>query len=1087
MDQPNVEGAGGADYRAGVPSFGEIVERSLALLERRRRVSHTALRLEFRLDDATFAALRDELVDVLGAADDDGRVFSARASRDADAAQPEHAPPPAPPAAESPAPEPEPEAAPEPAAEAPEPPAAADPEGDPLTVLLCDLVETAELLALDTDRRSAITTRVHAVCEEAARRQRGHVQPWISDGIAIFFGYQQAHDDDALRAVRSGWEILRTLAPTREAIEREFDLRVAVRLGIATGTAPGGDAGGFGETPRLAGRVQAAGTADHVTLDEATRERTSEHFEFEAAADGVFELRGPRQTAAAAPRAPIALVGRTGEHALLRALAERAADGQRAAILVSGEAGVGKTRLLQALSDSARDDLDMAVLHCTSSPYHRGSALHPLLAGLRRHWQLEGAEASARLAERAAGLSGGERTIAMLAALLGVALPDNVAPLRAMSARRRRRESLEVLAEALCVEARRTPLLLVVEDLHWADPTTLELIATLLDGPREIALMLALSARREFLPPPSASLQRVELGRLEADDCARLARLVAGEHALPEDVAAQIASRANGSPLFAEELTRTVVTLQPSEELTAATTLYSCLMARLDRDTTARSVAQLAATIGREFDVSLLQAVGGIEPSALDWGLERLVEEDVLVSSGPGRYAFGHALLQDAARSSLRQETLREYNLQIARALLASFPHVAAAEPERVARHFEYAGELPRSVSYWQQAGMQALAEHALREASGHFERALELTARTPDGDERRAAELALRVLAGLTVALQRGWDAPGAVAHYARAEQLSRTVAGSPTLFRALLGLADNHLISGRIEAAHALSRAQAKVAEAAGDREFVLEAECEAGTALLHLGRFRDALPRLARAIELYDAAGADSHTRRLGRNSAAIALAHRGIALACRDDREGARYAIAQAAALLRANRHPFSQAWVQCAAAAAALICGEREVVRRESAVALKIATEEGFDEWLAAASVLHGWALVQAGEHDEGAEQCRRGVERWAGGGVVIERPFLHGLLADALRRAGDVDFGLISIEEALTACAGGERWCAPELHRIRAELLLTYGDRHGALRSAKTAVGLAQRSAAGAWERRAAATLARVNGTPAVA
>ncbi|HEV2786318.1 MAG TPA: AAA family ATPase, partial [Solirubrobacteraceae bacterium] len=836
-----------------MPTFGEIVERSLALLERRRRVSHTALRLEFALDDTTFAALRDELVDVLGAADDDGRVLAARNG---------HAP-----TQEQSPPAPAPRALPAEAAEPVEPAEPAGSSRELVTVLLCDLAETPALAALDAEARSVVTTRFATVCGEVAGRRRGHVQPWISDGVAIFFGHHGAQDDDALRAVRCGWEILRALDTARAGIERDFGLSVCARLAVATGPAAGA-ADTFGDTPRLAGRVQAGGAPDSVTVDGATQERASAHFAFEPVTGGLFELSGQLAGGVGTRRAPTPLVGRASERSLLRALAERAAAGSRAAVLIRGEAGIGKTRLVDELAARACDDLGVTLLHCISSPYHRGSPLHPLLAGLRRHWQLDGPQASARLAEHALGLPGGDRAVALLAAQLGVALPDRIAPLPEMSPRRRRRETLAVLAAALTAEARHAPLLVVVEDLHWADPTTLELIGTLLDGPREVALMLALTARSEYMPPPSTSMQRIELGRLDADDSRRLAEAVAAEDALPDGLAAELAQRAGGSPLLVEELTRTVLATQDPAAAGAAT-LYGCLMARLDRDTPARSVAQLAATIGRGFDVALLEAVGGIERSALDWGLERLVQEDLVAPVGAGSYAFRHTLLQEAARSSLGKEVLREHNLRIARALKESFPHVAAAEPERVARHLEYGGSLPPSVRRWRQAGLQALHQHALREATGHFQRALDLTARTPDGDERRSAELSLRVLAGLAIAMQDGWDSPPAVAHYARAEQLSHHVTGAPMLVRCMLGLTTHQIVAGRLEEALALAREQVKVAERARDRELVLEAECEAGAALLYLGRHRDALPRFARSIELYDPAGHREHVRRYGRN--------------------------------------------------------------------------------------------------------------------------------------------------------------------------------------------------------------------------
>jgi len=1038
------------------PTFGEIVERSLAVLERRRRVSHTALRLEFSLDDATFAALREELVVVLGAAADDGRILTAR---DAAAAR-----------------------APAPAGE----PAAGEPRAR-ITVLLCDLADGADLDALGADARAALTARLHAICGEVAARLRGHVQPWVSDGVAIFFGHPRAQDGDALRAVRCGWEILRTLAAAREAVEREFGLPLCVRIGIATGAAGDGDgADAFGDTPRVAGRVQTAAAPDRLTVDAATHEHVATHFAFEpVTAEGLHAVSAPLDADAGARHAPTPLVGRSGERALLQALAERTADGTRSAVLIRGEAGVGKTRLLDALAETASETLGMALLHCEASPYHRGSALHPLLTGLRRHWQLDGAEASARLAQHARSLPGGDRAVALLAGMLGVAQPDGTAALFEMSPPRRRRESLAALAAALVAEAHRAPLLLVVEDLHWADPTTIELIAALLDGPREVALMVALTARREFVPPASAALQRIELGRLDADESRRLVELVAAEGTLPDGLAAQLAERAGGSPLLAEELTRTQLATQDAPDAIAST-LYGCLMARLDRDSTARAVAQLAATIGREFDVTLLEAIGGIERSALDWGLERLVEEDVVEPTAPGRYAFRHSQLQDAARSSLRQASLREHNLRIARTLIASFPHVAAAEPERVARHLEYAGELPESIAHWREAGVQALAQHALGEATGHFERAIELTKRTPDGDERRCAELSLRVLAGQSLAARLSPSAPVSLAHFERAEQLAHDLEGSTELLHSMLRLTRHHLTGGRIEDGLALARRQIAVAAAARDREFVLEAECEAGSALVALGRHREALPHLARAIELYDPAAHSGHAQRFGRNPAAVAYAHRGLALACRNDRAGARDAIAQAAAILRADPHPYSQAWIQCAAAAAALICDQREVVLRESAVGIRIAGDEGFDDWLGQASVLHGWALVQGGEIDAGLEECRRGAAQWAANGAIVLRPLLQGLLGDALARAGEYGPGLTALDDALASSAAGAHWCDPELHRLRAELLLGAGDRRGALRSAQTAVALAKRSAAAGWERRGVATLARVNSAAAV-
>ena len=597
--------------------------------------------------------------------------------------------------------------------------------------------------------------------------------------------------------------------------------------------------------------------------------------------------------------------------------------------------------------------------------------------------------------------------------------------------------------------------------------------------------MLALTARSDYVGPANPSLQRIELGRLDAEESLRLVERVAAEGRLPDGVAADLAARAGGSPLLAEELTRTVLATQDPDPTLA--TLYGCLMARLERDTTARAVAQLAATIGREFDVTLLHAIGTIERSALEWGLERLVQEDVVVEAGPGRYAFRHVLLQDAARSSQRKRALRSHNLQIARALLAHFPHVAAAEPERVARHLEYAGELPEAVRHWRAAGEQALGEHALSEAAGHFARAIELNARTPDGPPRRAAELGLRGLAGRAIAAREGWGAAAAVAHFAHAERLSRDVEATPETFAALARLTAHRMISGRIDDAMALAQVQRDIAGAARDADLLLDSECAYGAALGHLGRHREALKHLAVAYELYDGGRHRRPAAHGGVDAATLALGYRAVSFACRSDAEGAHSDLAVAMELLRAHPHPASRAWLHGAAATVAHIGGDREGTLREASAQLQIAADEDLDDRRAHAQALIGWARVAGGQLDGGLAQLREGVALWTAGGAIVQRPFLHGLLADALARTGDAYGALCALDDALSWVAQGERWYEPELHRMRAELLLERGDLTGAQRSAGMAVSLARRMVAGTWERRAAATFARTGHGSAVA
>jgi hypothetical protein len=447
-----------------------------------------------------------------------------------------------------------------------------------------------------------------------------------------------------------------------------------------------------------------------------------------------------------------------------------------------------------------------------------------------------------------------------------------------------------------------------------------------------------------------------------------------------------------------------------------------------------------------------------------------------------GRYALRHVLLQDVARSSLRRNGLRAHNLRIARTLLERFPAVAAAEPERVARHLEYAGELVESVSHWERAGVDAQRAAAHREAIAYYERGLMLAGRMASTPQRVAIELSLRVLAARAVAAADGWTHPAAVAHRRRADALGTLVEHGPQTLRATLGLTRQQILEGRVTDALASAEAGVKAVHGAGEPELELEAACELGGALMLAGHPRRALAQIDRAFELYDPGRDRSHALSFGRDPAAIALTYRALALAACDDRDGARAAAAAAAQILRARRHPFSEAWVHCGAATAALVCGEREVVGRESALALEIAEREGFAGWHAHASVLHGWARVHAGEHVAGLGELRRGVGAWDATGAAILRPWHACLFGAALFVCGEAAEGLAVIDDGLEAVAGGERWCEPELHRCRAELLRAGGKRDRASASAQQAIVSARKMSAPAWERRAQRTLAGVDG-----
>jgi class 3 adenylate cyclase/tetratricopeptide (TPR) repeat protein len=967
-----------------------------------------------------------------------------------------------------------------------------------LTVLMCDLVASTPLSeSLDPEDLSGVMSRYVEIVNGVIRRFGGHISQWAGDGVVVYFGFPRAREDDAERAVRCGMEIVAAIEAAGAELEREHGVALAVRVGINSGTTVvGGEAadshGGtlaYGDAPNIAARIQSACAPGTVAVGERTHRLIAGSFAFRAL--GPHSLKGVAEPVelyrpvasreevgrfeARAVRGLAPLVGRSAERTVLRGACERAAGGEVAAVLVSGEPGIGKSRLARAAVATAEESMGMQSIVCECSPFHQGDPLYPLLDGLRRRWMadIEG------LAERLGAIALTDRQTALLIRALGAPVRDADASLETMSSQRERHELLDAVADALHADARRAPLLVVVEDLHWVDPTTLEVLGTLIGG-RDGGLALLLTARPEFVPPWT-ELERLDVGPLDESETLELVRDVAGETA-SEVLVRRMAERAEGVPLFAEELARAVPATGIDDEGDIPNSLYSCLMARLDRDPVAHSVAQLAATIGRRFELPLLSALGELDPPTLREGLEQLLADELICREGEDRCAFRHTLIQEAARGSLLRETRRAYSGRIARTLLERFPDLARAQPERVARHFEGAGELAEAIAQWQQAGVLALEHSAHQEASGHFERALTLAARLPDSANRSRLELELHVLAAIPLVVTQGWTAPALLDHYRRAEELCADVEGAPQLFPTMQGLVAYRIVSGQLEEAVELGCEQVAVAEHAGDRGLILEAECEVANALVFLGRFAQAMPRHERVLALYEPERHHhDHVLMFGRDPGMSAHIHRALARASAGDRAAAWRSVAAATSLVQRWPHPFSEAWCRVDAAFVAHLLDDRAAMIEHAQTALTLSIVEGFPNWEAQASVLLGWARAAGGRVAEGLELARRGVEGWERGGAVLARAELLGLLADTLRMAGQIEEGIAAIDAAIDWAECGDRWYEPELHRWRAELLCAHGDREDALLAAAGAIRFATDRGAAGFLPRAQATLRRMS------
>jgi class 3 adenylate cyclase/predicted ATPase len=1051
-----------------MPRFEEAITGTLEVLKQRGRVSYAAITRQYGLSPDDLEALKDELTEILGAArDEGGRMLVAVA-----------------------------EAAPREGA----------PERRLVSVMACDLVASTPLSRrLDPEQLREVIRSYQASVEAAIKRHGGHAARWQGDGVMVYFGYPRAEEDDALRAVRCGWEIMRDLAEVRERITARYDVTIQARVGVHCGTVVVGDDGiagwqAFGETPNVAARVESVSAPDDVTVTSAIKDFVGGHFDLEPL--GPHELKGVEEPMelfrVVAPRANVArfeaeraarlvpLVDRESERGILGAAADRARAGERAAVLLTGEAGIGKSRLIHHLVH--RFAADLQPLHLQCRQYGGASPLHPLVDALRERWRLSGDDAARRgaIAEALAGHEAlGPLRAELFAALLDLPTPGGEA--EALSPQRRRAMTLEALTAWVYAEARSTPLLLVVEDLHWADPSTRELIGQLLDAPGDVPLLFVATSRSRE-PELAPRLETLTLDRLAPGDARELIHR-ATDHALDPALVDQIATQADGVPLFVEEMTRTLVETGDESanglEGVVPATLYGCLMARLDRDPGAREVAQAAAAIGRRFDTDLLAPLCGLEAEELRERLATLVAGDLLVEqrdeSGPTAYIFRHALIREAARNSLLRSRHQELHGQIAD-LLVQRPRVAEEQPEVLAGHLEAAERFGEAIGFRLAAALRSLQGSSYPEAELHLGRAISLAERMPEGPERDGLELSARVLAGVTLTATRGWTDQEVEAHFQRAREIGARVGDVPQLFPALSGLLSYLIVSGQFAAAEEMGRANLELAASTGDPGLELEAEVELGNILMYVGRLEESLEHLDRVAALYDPARHRHHAFVFGKDPFAITRVQAALAQFALGRPDTALASIAEGLAHLERFPHPFSEGWVRLGAAIVHGLRGEVALSREFAEAGVAQATIEGFPQWVAQGRLYAGWARVVQGAHDEGLAEIRAGLEMWRMGGARLLLPWLLLLHGDGCLRADRLDESIEALNEGRRlAEENGERWCEPELRRVLALAeLAAGGPRDSAVERIRAAADLAAERGHPGLELRSAIALAEL-------
>lgn len=977
-----------------------------------------------------------------------------------------------------------------------------------LTVMFCDLVGSTALAgSLDPeDMREVIRAYQNMVAGEIGRLD-GHVAKFMGDGVLAYFGWPRAHEDEAERAVRAG----RAIAATVGQLETPSHERLSVRVGIATGLVVVGDLIGeggaqeeavVGETPNLAARLQGLAEPGQIVIAEGTRrllgasfalrdlgERTLKGIDApvricavvgEGATESRFEARSGRSV--------LAMVGRDQELALLLERWSRAKAGEGQGVLLVGEAGIGKSRITRALLDTLSGEPHTRVRY-QCSPYHRDSALWPVIQQFFRAAGMTPDDpAEVRLDKLAALLAAaGEENgdaAPLIANLIGLDGAERYGALD-LTPEVQRARTLAALVRQLLGLAARQPVLLVVEDAHWIDPTTLKLIHNCLERASAARVLILLTSRPDQQPDLGAHphVTRLTLNRLSRSAAEAIVRRLGGE-GLPAEALDTIVRRTDGVPLFVEELTKAVL---ETGEATIPGSLHDSLMARLDRIPEVKEVAQIASCIGREFSSSLLAQVARRSEAELEVSLERLADAEIVIRRGTphegGSYFFKHALVRDAAYESLLRRTRQIYHRQVAELLETNFPEEAAVQPELLAHHYGEAGMPERAIRYWQRAGERAHERSAHAEAIAHLKKGLAALAALPDTAERAGQELALQVPLASALQMMKGHTAPEVEVVYDRARELCDQLECTPVLVPVSLGLWRCHITRADLEASREMSDQLRRLADLDGDPATRVTANFTRGWTMLVSGDLPIAEEAVTAGIELYRPGQRAASAYRIGHDPGTGCMIYRAMTQWLRGYPDRAQAGIADAIRLAEVIDHPFSAAHVWLFGAVTGLLMMDTQAVEERAAVASAISTEQRFPLWAAGAEQMQGWTLARRGCEREGLEQMRRGLAGWQACGARLMTPFYLGSLADTCRAHGQPESAFALLDDALERVAStGERWFAADLHRIRGRCLLAQSRASACEAEAlfQQALAIARQQDARSLELRAACDLARL-------
>jgi class 3 adenylate cyclase/tetratricopeptide (TPR) repeat protein len=968
-----------------------------------------------------------------------------------------------------------------------------------LTVSFCDLVGSTELSArLDPEDMHELIADYQRCCVGCIERAGGFVAKYMGDGVLAYFGYPQAHEDDPARAIQAALEI-------REAVPQvanRHGLRLAARIGIATGLVVVGDVVGdgwsqersvVGETPNLAARLQGIAPPNGVVVSHATRSLATGLFEYRdvgavslkglTLSDPVWEVVGANTIADRfdARHALTPMVDREEETRRILELWQRRAAGAGHIVGIVGDPGIGKSRLILEVHQKIAAEPHVWI-EGGGAQIFRNTPFYTLSQMIRRllGHQETTAEVCASL-ERALVLADVSEpdAVPLIAELLGVPTPDQAAPLT-LSAEERRSRVISVVTDWLIKIAARRATVLFVEDIHWVDPSTLQVLDCLIERAPAAALFILYTARKDFdVPwPVGRDHTRIALERLDAD-CVRDLVVAAASRTLPDDVIAKILARADGVPLFAEELARLVTERNSgAADREIPSTLSDLLMARLDKLGPAKDIAQIAAVLGREISYRLIEAVSGVEEKVLRASLSRLIEAEILIHSGAtpdDAYSFKHALLEDAAYGALLKRQRLDLHRRAATVIAEQFSQIAGERPEILAQHWTEAGDPTHAIPVWQKAGRLATSRRALKEAQSAYEQAIVLLATLPQTPDRDLLEFSLQSALAQVLQITRGYSAPQTVAAMSRTRQLAG-VGGplSPKLRQAQAEWAAASSAGDYVQAG-GLADQFLGLAQADGRPANLAQAHMIQMTSLYRIGDLMGAEEAFRMGAPYFES---PDFIRRPG--VSAQTFGNAALIAWMMDDSDRAQRRMEAALALSLGTGHPYDLTFAQSMSAVFAVLASDLEKAEAVAVRSLALCQEHGFPQIAPISKIVLGRARAGLGRGAEGIALIREGMRAMEEAGIRVAMTEYLTWLGEAQAFWGAPDDAVQSVDEALRTNPQ-ELFFRPESLRLRGEFHLALGRIASAKADFSDAMTLAKGMGAKRFHARSAASLERLD------